>query len=29
LSILSIKNTKIFNRWIDNIDENETKRIDR
>jgi hypothetical protein len=29
LSILSIKNTKIFYRWIDNIDENETKSIDR
>jgi hypothetical protein len=29
LSILSIKNTKIFNRWSDNIDENETKSIDR
>ncbi len=29
LSILSIKNTKIFNRWIDNVDENETKSIDR
>jgi hypothetical protein len=25
LSILSIKNLKIFNRWINNIDENETK----
>ncbi len=29
LSIISIKNKKIFNRWIDNIDENETKSIDR
>ncbi len=29
LSILSIENTKSFNRWIDNIDENETKSIDR
>jgi hypothetical protein len=29
LSILSIKNKKIFNRCIDNIDENETKSIDR
>jgi hypothetical protein len=28
LSILSIKNKKIFTRWIDNIDENETKSID-
>jgi hypothetical protein len=27
--ILSIKNKKIFNQWIDNIDENETKSIDR
>ncbi len=29
LSILSIKNKKIVNLWIDNIDENETKSIDQ
>jgi hypothetical protein len=27
LSILSIKNKRIFNRWINNINENETKSI--
>jgi hypothetical protein len=27
MSILSIKNKKPFNRWINNIDENETKSI--
>ncbi len=29
LSILSINNKKIFNWWIDNINENESKSIDR